>query len=163
MRNQEFPVALLECCSLGSSYSQVRRDDVCRNHVAQSLSLAHSIKQGLGTHQSVLRIPLNLHTDLESPTRSPSKWQIGRGKARPWVVSIPLEEVGNSQAGCTSKFAAGKQVSAGNSRQLCLSEHLGKLRWLERGCGFPSFFSNVETLLCAPLVECLWSGCHFCF
>lgn len=162
MRSQEFPVALLELCSLGSSYSQVRRDDVCRNRIAQSLSLIRSIKQGSGTHQSVLRMPLNLHTDLESPTRSPSKWQIGRGKARPWVGPIRLEEVGNSQAGCISKFAAGKRVSAGNSRQLCLSGHLGKLRCLERGCGFPSFFPYVETLLCGPLVECLWSGCHFC-
>lgn len=83
--------------SPGSSCSQGWRECVCRNHIPQSLSLIYSIKQGLGTHQSVFRISLNLQTDLEISTRSPSKWQIGEVRQDPELFPLPWKRWGTAR------------------------------------------------------------------
>lgn len=83
--------------SPGSSCSHGWRDGVCRNHIPKSLSLIYSIKQGLGVHQSVFRISLNLQTDFEISSRSPSKWQIGEVRQDPELFPLPWKRLGTAR------------------------------------------------------------------
>lgn len=70
LRSPEFPVALHS-----PSCSQKLRGGVYRNHIPPSSSLIYALKQELQGTNICAQVSLNLHTDLDIPTRTLSKWQ----------------------------------------------------------------------------------------
>lgn len=92
----------------------------------------------------VFKYPLICTQTLKSPPGVSLNGKLGEKRQDPELFLLLWKRLG------TARLAASQSVQQENQS-------------LERetDCGFPSSISNLESLLRAPLVECLWSGWLF--
>lgn len=125
-----------EIPSFSQLQPETRRGYVQKSHPSE---LIPNILPQAGAGKAPIRVfkyPLTCIQTLKSPQELSLEGKLGKKRQDPELFHLLQKRLG------TVRLAVSQSLQQENQS-------------VERGCGFPSSFSYLETLLHAPLVECL--------